>query len=125
MNFDSVLSYHLAFHYTMTDAEDTPLRYESLRGGLNMGEKAKIRVSRIKRRNLNHPNPSHKNGVRNVFCPYYRECLDYAITKTWDYWACLECRFVGSRQFTEELIITNRESDLYYTLPLDIFVDMG
>lgn len=37
------------------------------------------------------PNPIHKSGTRNVFCPYYDECLDHAIEHRWKYWKCSEC----------------------------------
>ena len=37
------------------------------------------------------PNPIHKSGTRNVFCPYYDECLDHAIKHRWKYWKCSEC----------------------------------
>ncbi|MBW1739646.1 MAG: hypothetical protein JRJ42_00765 [Deltaproteobacteria bacterium] len=37
------------------------------------------------------PNPIHKSGTRNVFCPYYEKCLDHAVERRWRYWKCSEC----------------------------------
>ncbi len=36
-------------------------------------------------------NPINENGQRNVFCPYYGECLDYAIKMAWKCWQCTDC----------------------------------
>lgn len=90
-----------------------------------MGERAKQKANKVKRRTSNHPNPCHKRGERNIFCPHYCNCLDYAINKTWDYWACFECRFIESRQYVEELPFTNSESVLYYSIPHDIYMKVG
>jgi hypothetical protein len=35
--------------------------------------------------------PYESQGERNVFCPYYSECLDMVIKKSWMYWSCSEC----------------------------------
>jgi Zn-finger protein len=37
--------------------------------------------------------PLHRKGERNVFCPFYRACLDEAVSKTWAYWDCSECEY--------------------------------
>ena len=36
-------------------------------------------------------NPHRKGGIRNVFCPYYSECLDFVIKKQWLSWGCMDC----------------------------------
>ena len=36
-------------------------------------------------------NPVHQKGDRNVYCPYYGDCLDYAIEVAWQYWNCGDC----------------------------------
>jgi hypothetical protein len=37
-------------------------------------------------------NPKNKDGERNIYCPFYRDCLDLVIKKSWEYWACSNCR---------------------------------
>ena len=36
-------------------------------------------------------NPVRRQGSRNVFCPFYRECLDDAIKGSWRDWDCGDC----------------------------------
>jgi len=36
-------------------------------------------------------NPVRRQGSRNIFCPFYRECLDDAIKKSWQDWDCGDC----------------------------------
>ncbi len=37
------------------------------------------------------PHPVCQSGSKNVFCPYYERCLDYAAEKNWGYWNCSVC----------------------------------
>jgi hypothetical protein len=90
-----------------------------------MGEKLKTKAANVKRRSGNHPNPSHNKGDRNIFCPHYCNCLDFAINKAWDSWACFECRLKENKQFVEEFPYTNNDSVLYYPLPHDIYMKVG
>jgi CheY-like chemotaxis protein len=36
-------------------------------------------------------NPVRRQGSRNVFCPFYTECLDDAIKGSWRDWDCGDC----------------------------------
>ena len=36
-------------------------------------------------------NPLCRKGDRNTSCPYYRQCLDDAIKRSWERWDCGEC----------------------------------
>jgi hypothetical protein len=36
--------------------------------------------------------PVRRQGNRNIFCPFYRECLDDAIRGSWHDWDCGDCR---------------------------------
>ena len=38
-----------------------------------------------------HANPLRNDGERNVFCPHYSGCLDYACKRYWDFWSCEYC----------------------------------
>ena len=37
-------------------------------------------------------NPKHYQGYRNVFCPYYGDCLDHAVKNWWEHRTCLDCQ---------------------------------
>jgi len=36
-------------------------------------------------------NPIAEKGERNIFCPFYSKCLDYAINFFWKFWSCTQC----------------------------------
>jgi hypothetical protein len=36
-------------------------------------------------------NPGRKGGKRNIFCPHYAECLDFAVQEQWVSWGCKNC----------------------------------
>ncbi|MBN2124883.1 MAG: hypothetical protein JW821_11360 [Deltaproteobacteria bacterium] len=65
--------------------------------------------------------PVHRKGDRNPFCPHYSRCLDHAVSKSWNYWDCSECRFRGSREGGLELSHYLDDSMPYYDLPTEIF----
>ena len=64
-------------------------------------------------------NPIAEQGERNICCPNYNRCLDYAIKLFWKFWSCTECpnRFTHS---INEYEYTLNNSDFYYELPHDI-----
>lgn len=37
------------------------------------------------------PNPINRLGTKNILCPYYRNCLDHAVSRFWQFWDCSEC----------------------------------
>jgi hypothetical protein len=37
------------------------------------------------------PNPIHREGTKNVMCSHYRDCLDHAARRYWQFWDCSEC----------------------------------
>ena len=90
-----------------------------------MAAKRKVKLAKLKRRSGTHPNPCHKKGERNIFCPHYCNCLDFAIKKSWDFWACLDCRFKENRQYMEDFPYTNGDAVLYHSLPPEIFLKVG
>ncbi|MFW6147101.1 MAG: hypothetical protein ACOC6B_01770 [Thermodesulfobacteriota bacterium] len=38
-------------------------------------------------------NPLPATGVRNIHCPHYENCLDYAVQERWDAWNCAQCPY--------------------------------
>ena len=80
----------------------------------------------LRRRSKNDgPNPVLKKGDRNLFCPRYCECLDFAIMKSWDFWACFDCRHKMDIQILDEYPATNSETVLYHTLPQEYYLRVG
>jgi len=35
--------------------------------------------------------PIPKRGQRNIYCPFYNDCLDHAVKNLWQCWSCAEC----------------------------------
>lgn len=35
--------------------------------------------------------PRRRRGHKNIYCPFYDVCLDYAAKRHWHYWDCSEC----------------------------------
>jgi hypothetical protein len=56
--------------------------------------------------------PVKSKGYRNVFCPYYRKCLDHASKRHWEYWSCFYCRHKHLQEaiVNESLSPANTES---------------
>ncbi len=63
-------------------------------------------------------NPVHTKGGRNVFCPYYRNCLDYAVELKWEYWACLDCQHEKEAMFLTDVLLSPVDTDPYYSVPM-------
>jgi len=58
-------------------------------------------------------NPLSRKGNRNVPCPYYRECLDDAIKRSWEGWDCDECKHKCNDQNRPWIFLTVAESIEY------------
>ena len=46
-------------------------------------------------------NPIPRLGDRNIYCPYYSDCLDHVIKCSWHSWSCLQCPHKARQSFTE------------------------
>ena len=66
-------------------------------------------------------NPVYKKGNRNVLCPYYIDCLDYAIEKSWAYWGCADCQHRLTQEAGAEARLMVGDSIAYYDLPSEIY----
>jgi hypothetical protein len=65
---------------------------------------------------MNHnENPVHTRGDKNVFCPYYGNCLDYAVELHWEYWSCLSCQHKQNEIFIEDALLLTKDADPYYS----------
>jgi len=63
-------------------------------------------------------NPIHESGERNIFCPFYNDCLDYAVNGSWQAWNCSQCPHKSIKQSIAEYVLYN--TDLFYDLPLNV-----
>ena len=43
-------------------------------------------------------NPVHREGTKNVMCSHYRDCLDHAARRYWQFWDCSECTHKSERE---------------------------
>ncbi|MBL7180392.1 MAG: hypothetical protein ABIK98_09470 [Pseudomonadota bacterium] len=69
-----------------------------------------------------HSNPLCVQGKKNVFCPYYGECLDYACKKGWEYWACLDCEHKRTSEPVTASLVPTQDCDSYYSLSPSLFI---
>ncbi len=63
------------------------------------------------------PNPIGREGARNLYCKYYGDCLDCAISKKWRDWSCVRCayRFLEENR---EIVYGASDPDASYEMPL-------
>lgn len=66
-----------------------------------------------------HPKalPRPIKGERNIYCPFYSDCLDYAISNCWRYWNCSQCPH-KTMQSTTEWEYEINDADILYNLPV-------
>lgn len=65
-------------------------------------------------------NPVYKKGDRNVFCPHYGGCLDYAIEESWQYWNCCECLERTNYAARPEFQLRSSDAIDYFDAPVVI-----
>lgn len=68
--------------------------------------------------------PIHRHGYRNALCPKYRECLDLAVRKSWEFWDCAECEYKGETDPEFDIEVTMSQNVAYYDLPMEFSVKM-
>jgi len=65
--------------------------------------------------------PIQVSGVRNILCPFYSQCLDFAAKRHWHSWACHACPHKSKQQsYASEPFMTG-DSVPYYTISSDIY----
>jgi hypothetical protein len=42
--------------------------------------------------------PTNRSGGKNIFCPYYHSCLDYAAKRNWNSWHCSNCDYKSTKK---------------------------
>jgi hypothetical protein len=63
-------------------------------------------------------NPTSKHGPRNVFCPYYSDCLDRVIEMGWMSWHCHLCGERFNQAARPELALNVGHPVAYYDVRL-------
>ena len=66
------------------------------------------------------PKPIHRLGDRNIFCPYYRNCLDYAVKCSWTSWDCSQCPYRFIKQSFNGNGYGSGDPEIYGDLPLPV-----
>lgn len=66
------------------------------------------------------PKPIIGSGHRNVFCPFYGECLDNAVKKSWPDWECGNCRHKDTEECHPDSHFTASNAVDFYELPVDL-----
>lgn len=62
-------------------------------------------------------NPARNKGERNIFCPFYSDCLNTAIRKQWSDWNCASCDHRANREAEPEIPLNVNYGVAYYELP--------
>ncbi len=65
-------------------------------------------------------NPTPKKGSRNVYCPYYSDCLDKVIQQSWAVWHCHRCEERSNQGARPEMLLNVGYSVAYYELTADV-----
>jgi hypothetical protein len=65
-------------------------------------------------------NPLQRKGVRNVFCRFYKGCLDHAVRESWPYWDCGDCQHKLDHGARPEMKLTVGDSIESYDLTLGL-----
>ena len=68
-------------------------------------------------------NPVNNPGKRNVLCGQYRECLDYAVKKAWEYWHCAECPHRFNKESSPEMNCSSKDSVPHYDVSVKVLSD--
>jgi hypothetical protein len=63
-----------------------------------------------------HTNPICEKGEKNVFCPYYGDCLNLASKQYWHYWSCRKCGYIHEAQPIPIIMYPPHNADPHYAL---------
>jgi hypothetical protein len=69
-------------------------------------------------------NPIPAKGERNIFCPYYDNCLDYAVQDWWNSWNCSQCPYRLIKQSFVEHDYDDGEAELDYDVLCDLSLEI-
>ena len=61
--------------------------------------------------------PTPIRGERNIYCPFYSDCLDHAVNKFWRHWSCSQCPYRKLKSTNEVEYGANGEGPDYEFSP--------
>jgi len=61
-------------------------------------------------------NPVNSLGERNVFCPHYRTCLDFASKRRWESWDCDSCDYKSIKEPLKDLQLCIDDGNSFYSV---------
>jgi hypothetical protein len=61
--------------------------------------------------------PVRKPGERNIFCPYYDDCLNFAVKRHWQYFDCSQCPSKMVKQAIMNTESMSNDGIIIYELP--------
>jgi hypothetical protein len=62
-------------------------------------------------------NPICERGERNIFCPLYNGCPDYAVKASWESWNCSQCKYKAIKHSITGCEYELNEPDPCYDIP--------
>lgn len=65
-------------------------------------------------------NPVHRWGEKNINCPFYESCLDYAADRFWEYWDCRDCAYKFNHKAPSDIEFTIEEFTSH-SIPNSVF----
>ncbi len=65
-------------------------------------------------------NPTRKSGTRNIYCPYYDNCLDYSAKRNWQHWDCSQCSHKRAKKPIIDDHVMVKDSSPCYELPSSV-----
>ncbi len=60
--------------------------------------------------------PVSIKDYRNLFCPYYNDCLSYAVENTWEHWSCLDCGYKNKQYLLDDILLSPDTAYPYYSV---------
>jgi hypothetical protein len=66
------------------------------------------------------PNPVNDTGEKNIYCPHYGFCLNYAAQNFWNTWKCSDCAYKTEKRALSDLQLQYPEAASPYTLAPEI-----
>jgi hypothetical protein len=65
-------------------------------------------------------NPVPRSGERNIYCSFYGDCLDYAVSSLWQCWSCHLCPLMQRSYEPSRYDLAAADPEPHYSLPMQI-----
>jgi hypothetical protein len=64
--------------------------------------------------------PQQRRGERNIFCPLYNDCLNYAVQSGWIGWSCSRCPYKSVTECPHEYGYARTDSAFCYEMQFTV-----